>query len=312
MDKFSKKSEIGITIAIPFFNAEAYLADAIRSVFAQSHEHWELILINDGSTDNSLKIAKSITDPRVRVISDGQNMKLAARLNQIINLANYDYIARMDADDLMSPERLAIQIEALSSQPDIDLISCGLFSIKNNSTLIGIRGEEYNNYTFDDLIWKRKKFVHAALLARKSWFKRNPYNQKIPLIEDTELWLRAAKKNDFKAISLASPLYIYREEDNITTQKLLKAYALERKFLSGMIENTNDRILYTIQSTLKTSTIIILNYLGILSLLQRKRNPKKPNLAAANEYKLILKKINSTLIPGLDIKDDNPRKNHEN
>ena len=91
---------MAITIGIPFYNAEAYLADAIRSVFAQTYEDWELILIDDGSTDNSLAIARSVDDPRVRVYSDGKNKKLASRLNELTQLATYEFIARMDADDV--------------------------------------------------------------------------------------------------------------------------------------------------------------------------------------------------------------------
>src|SRR5690554_4188978 len=91
-----------VSIGIPFFNAEAYLLDAIKSVFAQTHQNWELILLDDGSTDRSLEIARSIDDPRVRVYSDGQNKHLAARLNEIARLARYEYLARMDADDLMA------------------------------------------------------------------------------------------------------------------------------------------------------------------------------------------------------------------
>jgi glycosyltransferase involved in cell wall biosynthesis len=72
-----------MTIGIPFYNAEAYLGDAIRSIFAQTYHDWELILVDDGSTDRSLEIARAVRDPRVRVISDGQNRRLPYRLNQI-------------------------------------------------------------------------------------------------------------------------------------------------------------------------------------------------------------------------------------
>src|SRR4030066_138114 len=95
-----------VTVGIPFFNNQDTLPDAIRSIFAQSFQDWELLLLDDGSTDGSLQIAQSIDDPRVRVISDGCNRKLPARLNQIIDLARGQYIARMDADDLCGITRL--------------------------------------------------------------------------------------------------------------------------------------------------------------------------------------------------------------
>ena len=100
-----------ISIGIPIYNASNYLEDAIKSVLAQSFTDFELILIDDGSTDNSLEIAKSFTDSRIKVISDGENRKLPYRLNQIIQLAKHGYIARMDADDLMDCDRLKIQFE---------------------------------------------------------------------------------------------------------------------------------------------------------------------------------------------------------
>ncbi|MEK5752755.1 glycosyltransferase family 2 protein, partial [Acinetobacter variabilis] len=74
-----------ISIGIPFFNAEKYLEDAIKSVLAQTFQNWELILVDDGSIDRSLEIARSFNDPRIRIIADGHNRRLAYRLNQIIN-----------------------------------------------------------------------------------------------------------------------------------------------------------------------------------------------------------------------------------
>ena len=118
-----------ISIGIPFFNAERFLLDSIRSVFAQTHQDWELILVDDGSTDRSLEIAQSIADPRVSVYSDGKNKKLAARLNQIHTLAKFDFIARMDADDLMATDRIRrqltflVRIQILISLPRVCLRS---------------------------------------------------------------------------------------------------------------------------------------------------------------------------------------------
>ena len=106
-----------ITIGIPFYNAETYLADAIRSIFAQTYQDWELILIDDGSTDRSVEIARAVKDPRVRVISDGQNNRLPYRLNQITALARFDLVGRMDADDLISPAKFEKQKSILDAHP---------------------------------------------------------------------------------------------------------------------------------------------------------------------------------------------------
>jgi glycosyltransferase involved in cell wall biosynthesis len=220
---------MAVTIAIPFYNAETFLPDAIRSVFAQTYQDWELILIDDGSTDRSLDIARSVRDLRVRVVSDGQNKKLAARLNEITELAKYDYIARMDADDLMSPHRIEIQMNILESNPGIDLVSTALYSVKNDLTLVGYRGSNDSNVSFDRLIRKKVGILHASLLARKQWYKRNKFLESLKICQDSDMWLRASKKGDLKIKILANPLYVYREEGNITAKKLLQAYKIERK-----------------------------------------------------------------------------------
>ena len=130
-----------ISIGIPFYNAQQYLGYAIGSVLSQTYENWELILVNDGSTDNSLNIANMYAeeDSRIRVVSDSRNKKLPYRLNQLIEESTGDFIARMDADDIMHPERLEKQLSFLETNKRYDLVSTGLVSIdKDNIVAIGL------------------------------------------------------------------------------------------------------------------------------------------------------------------------------
>src|SRR5699024_7083751 len=106
---------IMITIGIPFFTDESYLDMAIRSIINQTYQDWVLLLVDDGSSDGSLGIAKKYEekDSRISVISDGENKKLPYRLNQIAQLTKTPYLARMDADDIMHPERIEKQLGIL-------------------------------------------------------------------------------------------------------------------------------------------------------------------------------------------------------
>src|SRR5690606_10265590 len=140
---FNEKSDSPlISIGIPFYNAEKYLAFAIQSIIVQSYANWELILVDDGSSDNSLKIAQEFArkDIRIRVICDGENKKLPCRLNQIIQQSKGEFIARMDADDIMHPNRLEKQIKFLNENPNIDLVSGSLVSIDSHNNVMGTRG----------------------------------------------------------------------------------------------------------------------------------------------------------------------------
>jgi len=260
-----------ISIGLPFFNAELYLEDAIKSVFAQTYVDWELILIDDGSSDKSLEIAESINDSRVRVFSDGKNKKLAARLNEIVKLAKYDIIARMDADDLMSPTRLERQLKELESNSNFDLVSTGVFSMTNDKQVTGVRGSECINVSLEDLLSKKVGVVHAAILGRKQWFERNKYNVKLKTAQDYELWVRTEAKDDFNILLIKDPLYYYREEGNVTLEKLHRAYKYERiLFRKYAVSN---KILLICKSYLKTIVVSILDSINMTdSLLSRRSN----------------------------------------
>ncbi len=281
-----------VTIAIPFYNAEKYLLDAIKSVFAQTYQDWELILVDDGSTDNSLKIAQSINDPRVRIISDGKNLGLPSRLNQVTELAKYEYIARMDADDLMDPIRIETQREILKRNPKIDIVTTGVYSVLNNLELIGTRGRDFNEVSFDELISRKKGVTHAALMAKKSWYQRNKYDESLIFIEDLELWVRSSYNSDLNIISIKQPLYIYREEDNITASKLLKAYKNERQLIKKYKGIVNK--LY-IKSIFKTKIVKFLDFTNQLGKLQKKRNRAASDIEI-NHLKSIINKINNVTL----------------
>ena len=221
-----------ITIGIPFYNAKEFLGDAIRSVFAQTYQDWELILVDDGSTDGSLEIAHSIKDSRVRVISDGANRKLPYRLNQISKEAKFEFVGRMDADDIISPSRFERQLAVLEANPEIDLVTTGICSISDDAVPVGVRcGSPDESVTGRKLLLGQCAVVHAAILGRKSWFLRNPYDETAMLMEDYELWLRSFSKNDFNLHVIGEPLYYYREGGNAQLSKVLLAYRNQIKLI---------------------------------------------------------------------------------
>src|SRR5690242_569481 len=109
-----------VTIGLPFYNNRSTLELAIKSVIAQTYSNWNLILLDDGSTDGSREIAKNyVDDDKISLISDGINKGLICRLNQLAHLATGKYLARMDADDLMDPERIKKQVEYLELHQEV-------------------------------------------------------------------------------------------------------------------------------------------------------------------------------------------------
>ncbi|WP_288421210.1 glycosyltransferase family 2 protein [uncultured Acinetobacter sp.] len=266
-----------ITIGIPIYNASAYLEDAIKSVLAQSFQNFELILIDDGSTDNSLEIAKSFNDSRIIIYSDGLNKRLPTRLNQIIKMAKYEYIARMDADDLMDVNRLKIQFEYLENNPHIDLVTTGMYSIGKNNEILGKRIPNNKMMTASEILGGITNLLHASMLARREWCLRNLYRVDNALAEDYELWLSAAIKNDLKYTVIEEPLYYYREVENVKLEKMIKGYNTQieviKCYYSGVITDLEkDKIIR--KFGLKKRIVKFFDIFNLMFILQKRRVQK--------------------------------------
>jgi len=196
-----------VTVAIPFYNVEAWLADAVRSVFAQTLEDWELLLADDGSTDRSLEIARSIQDPRVKVVSDGRNIGRARRRNSLIGLAEGKYLAWLDADDLMHPHRLEKQLALLQADDSIDVVDSAIYCVSEGKP-VGIRNKQH--LVVDPAIAIRSCLIcQGSTTGRTDWFRKNPFDETLQTCEDFELWVRTAACSRFARIY--QPLCFVRE-----------------------------------------------------------------------------------------------------
>ena len=111
-----------VSIGISVYNCQATIGSAFRSILNQTYENWELILIDDGSQDDTLTIIKQFNDDRIRIYSDGRNRGLPGRLNEAVALSQGKYFARMDGDDICYPTRLASQVDFLEKNPGATVV----------------------------------------------------------------------------------------------------------------------------------------------------------------------------------------------
>ncbi len=214
-----------VTVGIPFFNAERTLPDAVRSVFAQSFQEWELILLDDGSTDSSLDIARSICDPRVRVISDGLNRGVVYRHNQMASLSRGKYIAKLDDDDIMHPGRIHRQVMYMEARPSVDVLATSVYTISDAGVVTGLRHVRPHDLTHARVI-ARCVIVQPAVMGTTEWFRRNPYDPRYVRAEDHELWARTFSYSTVAA--MPEPLTYYREGVGRTLRKYLLSMRSDR------------------------------------------------------------------------------------
>ena len=288
-----------VTVVLPFHNSETTLACAIQSVFAQTYTDWRLMLINDGSTDYSLRVASSVRDSRVSVISHDVNRGLAMRLNEAATLVETDLIARFDADDLMHPNRLATQVDFLESNLEVDVLGTGLCSLDDYHRPLGMRGSDVCLYSTTGLLRKKQSLVHPSIVARRAWFLRNRYAEDIRRAQDFELWVRSSSQGDFRAQSLAMPLHFYREDGNLRLSSQLRSRVVEIA-TARRYGDLSDFIAVLSSATFKAVATTSLALLDQLGWLQELRNEHFPSEQDRHVVAQVMNRIHGTSVPNLD------------
>ena len=179
------------------------------------NRNFELIIINDGSTDESLKIIHSFEDKRIQIIDNQLNKGIAYSLNNGIELAKGKYIARMDADDIAMPNRLERQIAFLEKNPSIDLIGCSVEIIDSLGKSNGYDIRDYSHEMIECLLIFTCPLYHPTVMGKKEVFKNLKYDTRADILEDWELWTRVVK--EYNVINTPDILLKYRQhKDNFS------------------------------------------------------------------------------------------------
>ena len=202
------------------YNCAATLDAAVRSIVNQEFPDWELLLIDDGSTDGTADLARSHSDARIRVFSDQLRRGQAACLNQAIGLARGKLFARMDGDDVSYPERLALQVEYLEKHPEIDLLGGALLVFGRDGQVLGTRPSR----TAHEEICRRPlagfHLAHPTWLGRIEWFRKHLYRSETDPNQDQDILMRSYESSRFAA--LPDIVLGYREE-RLSLRKMLVA-----------------------------------------------------------------------------------------
>jgi len=189
-----------VSVVLPVHNGAQYVAMAIESILAQTLREFELIIVDDGSTDDTPSILGRYTDPRIRRFAQA-NRGLAATLNAAIDLARGRYLARQDADDVSFPERLARQLAFLEEHADVDLLGTRAVIFRNQGEPVSMfpyRG------THDEICarpWNGFYLPHPTWMGRIEWFRRFRYRMpEVVRAEDQDLLLRSFGSSTFACL----------------------------------------------------------------------------------------------------------------
>jgi glycosyltransferase involved in cell wall biosynthesis len=187
-------NDIRLTVLMPVFNAEKYIAEAILSVLEQSFAHFELLIVNDGSTDKTSAVIKQFTDPRIRLLELPRS-GISTALNTGLTAATGYYIARFDADDICLPGRLAKQISFLDKNPGHVLVGCEAeYITESGEHLFNFQCSAYTHEAILQQLYTGCPFIHSGVMFRKEpVMEAGAYSSDAHTFEDYLLWVQLVK-----------------------------------------------------------------------------------------------------------------------
>lgn len=230
---------VDISIIMPVYNGEKYLKEAIESILNQTFKNFELIIINDGSSDQSKNIIENFLDKRIKNLENKTNRGLIYSLNYGISKAKGKYIARMDADDISHLNRLEIQFNYLEKNKDIFFLGSQVEKVYSKTEKIKLSRlrTAYSDIKTDLLF--ANPFIHPTLMFRQEIFSENYYEEGLNGAEDFGLWQDLIYK--YKGINLPNVLLKYRIlETGITKtydKKIYEKLEVHKKIYQKSLKN---------------------------------------------------------------------------
>lgn len=201
-----------VTVLMAVRNGLPYVTEAVESVLGQTFRDFELVIVEDASTDGTLERLRAFTDPRIRLVCNDSHQGQTRSLNRGLEIAKGRYVARIDADDICLPERLETQVRFLNENPDIALAASRWIGLSPSGKPLGTRG----NALSDDgsflgrLLRGDCPLYHTTVMFRKEAVEQvGGYDAAFKIGQDYDLWARMAVRGS-RAVVLDTPLVFYR------------------------------------------------------------------------------------------------------
>lgn len=202
-----------VSVIMPAYNSEKYIADAIESIIAQTYSSFEFIIVEDNSSDRTPEIIRRYknVDKRIILLKNQENIGVTKSLNKAVSLAKGKYIIRMDADDWSYPERFTLQVGLMEEHPDVVVSGSYIEVCDKYLNTRYIRKYQLDDTSIRKHIFRYSPFAHPATIWKAEVLKKERYNEVIRVCQDYELYFRIGKTGKF--MNLGKPLLKLRMHD---------------------------------------------------------------------------------------------------
>jgi len=205
--------KVRVSVIIPAYNCDRYIVRAVESVLGQTYQDWEIIVVDDGSTDNTRQVLSPYLDLIQYIYQDNQGAAIAR--NRACKLAQGEFLAFLDADDFFLPEKLEKQVACFDADPTLDMVQTGWVIVdKNEKGLYGVKPwEEAPKLDLEAFVFYKSVRPSAMMLRREWWERLGGFDPRLPPTEDLDFVLRLALKG-CKSVWLKEILTCYRQHDS--------------------------------------------------------------------------------------------------
>ena len=276
-----------VSVMIPVYNGEKEITISLQSLFNQTYTNWECIIVDDGSTDGTLEVIRSLSDKRIRIFSFEKNKGRPYARQKALDEANGKYIAMLDADDWYYSEKLALQVDYLESNADCVLISSGMAITGKGGELDVIQGAgsgKIETYHYTHPI-NYKPVPHGPSMMKSINAKNIKYDLNLALGQDQDFMIRLLKNQ--KYAMLREVLYVYNLGDSLTLKKYIQGQNSTILMWSKQLQGHQNAINFFKKKTiayLKIIFAIILHFFGAFEYLASRRG-SPPNEAQILTFK---------------------------
>lgn len=266
-----------VSVIMPCYNAAQTLPWALGSVLVQTYTNWELIFVDDGSTDESAAVVESVSDSRIRLIRFPVNRGRPYARQVALEAARGEYLSMLDADDWIYPEKLTRQLEILSRNPNTAAVGAGLMVFDSEGNPFGVQGARSRHGGLERGVVNsvsRPPFFHGPMMLQMTVAKKSAYDLALDRGQDTDFLVRALWGKSYAL--LCEPLYAYRELDSITYEKVRKGLSARlvryRKYREINIINRYASWREYCKTQAKRSVYWAAHHLGFFPALVRRRS----------------------------------------
>ncbi len=211
-----------VSVMMPCFNSARTLPMALASLIAQTYEDWECVLVDDGSTDDPKRVTDRADDARIRCIRFDENRGRGVARQAALDAARGDYLTMLDADDWIFPDKIEKQVDAMTSDSRLALVSTGMSITDESGSIVGVRCADGSGHARGPFVkLAMPPIAHAPSMIRMEIAKKAVYDPRFLLAQDVDFLLQVLLDRHYAVLPGAS--YIYSEHLSVNSRKIEEA-----------------------------------------------------------------------------------------